>query len=170
MGLTCVNVDCLDKYEQTCNVHRPLNAGTKHVLMDVDITSDYKNCSGHMPDALSHAVNQIIFYSCRFLGGFFKKRGVLIDEVDGRNEEAGGRFRAVRQPPLQNVLQVVRPVNCVGPRGLVLVPQLVGEDDGLLDERLVALVERPVRNPFDAMTVSAWFLMWLPSAPGRGCA
>ena len=72
---------------------------------------------------------------------------MLIDEVDGRNEEAGGRFRAVRQPPLQNILQDVRPVNCVGPSGLVLAPQLDGEGNGLLDERLVALVERLRQKP-----------------------
>ena len=29
--------------------------------MDVDTTTDFKNSSGHMPDALSHAVNKIDF-------------------------------------------------------------------------------------------------------------
>ena len=58
---TCVNVDSLDKYKQACRVHRPLNTGTKHILIDVDTTTVFKNSSGHMPDVLSHAVNQIDF-------------------------------------------------------------------------------------------------------------
>ena len=89
-----------------------------------------------------------------------------LDEVDGWNEEAGGLLRAVRQPPLKNGFQVAIPVNCVRPGGLVLVPQLVREGNGLLDERLAALVECPVRNPFDAMAISAWALMALLSGSG----
>ena len=56
-----MNVDSLDKYKQACRVHRPLNTGTKHILIDVDTTTVFKNSSGHMPDVLSHAVNQIDF-------------------------------------------------------------------------------------------------------------
>ena len=40
-----------------------------------------------------------------------------------------------------------RRVNCVGTGGLLLAPQLVDEGNVLLDERLVALIERIRQKP-----------------------